>query len=174
MKLAKLVATIGTCIALAACTHAGRGVSGSSYGSVDTVGGDNGEMTSQGLADGSGFAGSSMSQEELLKIHTYYFAYDSATVSDETKPAVIAEGQYLASHPDEHILLAGNTDNRGSREYNIALGWRRAKSVADLMMLNGASEDQIRMVSYGEEKPVEMGNSEAAYEKNRRVDLTEE
>jgi peptidoglycan-associated lipoprotein len=68
-------------------------------------------------------------------------------------------------------VVQGNTDERGSREYNLALGQRRADSVKKMMMLLGASDNQIETVSFGEEKPVEMGSSEAAWSKNRRADI---
>jgi peptidoglycan-associated lipoprotein len=77
----------------------------------------------------------------------------------------------LATHPNAKILLTGNTDEHGSREYNIGLGQRRADSVASVLEADGASKNQITTVSYGAEKPVALGHDEAAYAQNRRVDL---
>jgi peptidoglycan-associated lipoprotein len=119
-----------------------------------------------------GADGKPMTAPELIAIKTYHFAFDSADLLPEDKPAVIAQGHYLEKNPSKHILLAGNTDSRGSPEYNIALGWRRAQSVEDVMVLNGAKKDQIQLLSYGQEKPVAFGDSEEAYQQNRRMDLT--
>lgn len=162
-------------IALAACSshrHPGKGAGSNGYEGNDV---DNGVLSGQGLnSEGSllGADGKPLTTEELLAIHTYHFAYDSADILPQDKTAVIAQANYLSSNPSKHILLAGNTDSRGSREYNIALGWRRAQSVEDLMLLNGVNKSQIQLVSYGEEKPVAFGDSDEAYQQNRRVDLT--
>ncbi len=103
---------------------------------------------------------------------TYYFAFASNQVRQQDMPAIHAQARYLLSHPKKYALVAGNTDARGSREYNIGLGWRRANAVADILRLDGVSSKQIKKVSYGEEKPVTLGHTEAAYRLNRRVDLT--
>ncbi len=181
MKLKKIVSMsvlAASIIALAACSshrHPSTGANGSgSYEGNDI---DNGVLNGQGLnGDGSlmGENGQPLTTEQLLAIHTYHFAYDSADITATDKAAVIAQAHYLASNPSKHVLLAGNTDSRGSREYNIALGWRRAQAVEDVMLLNGASKSQIKLVSYGEEKPVAFGDTEDAYQQNRRVDLTYE
>lgn len=161
-------------LALAACSshrnHAGANGTGYEGGDVDS-----GVLNGQGLAGNGalmGADGKPMTTEELIAVRTYHFSYDSADILPGDKQAVIAQARYLSSNPSKHILLAGNTDARGSREYNIALGWRRAQSVEDLMLLNGANKAQIQLVSYGEEKPVAFGDSEEAYQQNRRVDLS--
>ncbi|MCD8524620.1 MAG: OmpA family protein [Gammaproteobacteria bacterium] len=181
IKLKKIlslgVLTIGV-MTLAACSSTRHAPSGGAMGSSTYEGSDvdNSVLNGQGLGGDASLTGvdgqTSLSVEQLLAIHTYHFAYDSAEILASDKPAVIAEAQYLAAHPNQHILLAGNTDSRGSREYNIALGWRRAQSVEDLMLLNGANKSQIQLVSYGEEKPVVFGDSDEAYQQNRRVDLS--
>jgi peptidoglycan-associated lipoprotein len=148
---------------------------GSDAGSANGLS-DAAQLQSQGLgssADISGEIHHLQTEEELVQVHQYHFAYDSDVVVAQDKPAIIAAAHYLASHPNEHIVLAGNTDDRGSREYNVALGWRRAQSIEKLMLLNGARKDQIKLVSYGEEKPVEQGENEDAYQENRRVENNE-
>ena len=171
---------VASSIAFTACTNH-RGSPSGAYGAVGADGvnhdGDEGSLESQGL--GEGFVNdeidtSHMSQAQLLQIKTYHFEYDSAKILSNNKPAIIAQAHFLANNPNKHILLAGNTDSRGSREYNIALGLRRAQSVEQLMLLNGARRSQIIVTSYGEEKPVAFGDSQSAYEQNRRVDLTYE
>ena len=107
----------------------------------------------------------------ILSKRTVYFDYDSTVVKDEFKPLVTAHARYLTDNRGRRAVVQGNTDERGSREYNLALGQRRAESVKKMMMLLGASDNQIETVSFGEEKPVEMGSSEAAWSKNRRADI---
>lgn len=112
-----------------------------------------------------------ISQADLLKRHSYYFRFNSAKVEETNLAAVEAQGRYLSQHPKQKVLLEGNADIRGSREYNIGLGWRRDLGVAQVLMLNGVSKAQIHMVSYGAEKPVAQGTTELDYAKNRRVDI---
>ena len=96
---------------------------------------------------------------------------DSSEVMPDFIPVIAAHAQYLIANPSQHITLEGNADERGSREYNIALGEQRAKSVASMMKVKGVSENQLQLVSYGEEKPAALGNDESAWEQNRRVEI---
>ncbi len=82
-----------------------------------------------------------------------------------------AHAKYLASNPTARIRLEGNTDERGSREYNIGLGERRAQAVRRALLLQGASDGQLSTVSYGEERPAAAGHDEASWSKNRRVEI---
>jgi peptidoglycan-associated lipoprotein len=107
----------------------------------------------------------------ILSKRSVYFDYDSNTVKDEFKPMVSAHGKYLAEHRTAHVTIQGNTDERGSREYNLALGQRRADAVKQLMTLSGAPASQIETVSFGEEKPRATGSDEQAFAENRRADI---
>lgn len=100
-----------------------------------------------------------------------YFDYDSFTVKPEYQGAVDQHARFLQSNKGRTISLEGNTDERGSREYNLALGQKRAEAVRRAMTLVGASDAQIEAVSFGEEKPAVQGSSEDAYAKNRRVEV---
>ncbi|MCB1827258.1 MAG: peptidoglycan-associated lipoprotein Pal [Coxiellaceae bacterium] len=102
---------------------------------------------------------------------TYYFSFDSSQMRPIDLQAMRIQASYLATHPNARIRLEGNTDNRGSREYNIALGWRRDQAVARLLEQQGVRRSQIQMVSYGKEHPVVEGNNEKAWALNRRVNL---
>lgn len=102
---------------------------------------------------------------------TYYFEFDSSAIQSGAMPSLEIQAHYLIEHPQAKILIAGNTDERGSREYNIALGQRRALSVANFLQSEGVNKNQISLVSYGAEKPVAFGHSEADYSKNRRANL---
>lgn len=107
----------------------------------------------------------------ILSKRSIYFDYDSHVVRNEYKPLVQSHAQYLLNYPDAKVLLQGNTDDRGSREYNLSLGQRRADSVRNAMTLTGAKEAQIESVSLGEEKPRATGRDEASWAENRRVDI---
>ena len=106
-----------------------------------------------------------------LSKRSVFFDFDSFVVKDEYKPLVEAHARYLQSHPAARMTIQGNTDERGSREYNIALGQKRADSVKRMMTLLGAGEAQIETVSFGKEKPRNQGHDEAAWAENRRDDI---
>ena len=100
-----------------------------------------------------------------------YFEYDSAKLSSESIAILETHGNFIAGNGEVTVRLEGHGDERGSREYNIALGDRRAQSVRRVLLFQGASSDQVETVSYGEEKPMELGHDDAAWSKNRRVEL---
>lgn len=156
-------------------------------GSQNSASGINDASTS-GLNNGSGLDGSAMGggygsngagglgpefsdPNNPLSKQTIYFTLDSSQVQEDFVPVIAAHAQYLAAHPGQHVVLEGNGDERGSREYNIALGEQRAKSVANMMKAQGVSDGQLEVVSYGEEKPAASGNDESAWQLNRRVEL---
>ena len=100
-----------------------------------------------------------------------YFEYDSDEVKAEYRPVIEAQAAYLASHAQTVITLEGHADERGTREYNLALGERRALAVRRQLTLLGGSEGQARTVSFGEERPAAEGHDEEAYDQNRRVEI---
>jgi peptidoglycan-associated lipoprotein len=100
-----------------------------------------------------------------------YFEYDRAEIKPEFVPIVTAHAKYLNANASNKVRLEGHSDERGSREYNIGLGERRAQAVRRALMLQGVTEAQITTVSYGEERPAVQGSDESAYAKNRRVEL---
>jgi peptidoglycan-associated lipoprotein len=110
-------------------------------------------------------------QAGLLATRVVYFDFDSAEIKGQGVEVVAAHAKYLAANPATRVRLEGHTDERGSREYNIGLGERRAQSVRRALMLQGATDGQISTVSYGEERPVDPGHDEAAWAKNRRVEI---
>lgn len=107
----------------------------------------------------------------VLSQRSIYYEYDSYSVKNEYRPLVIAHAHYLRDNPNTQMILQGNTDERGSREYNLALGQRRADGVKNIMTLAGARESQIEAVSLGEEKPRAHGSNESAWSENRRTDI---
>ena len=108
---------------------------------------------------------------ELLSKRIVYFDFDSAEVRADSQTVVAAHARYLAGAPAQKVRLEGHADERGSREYNIGLGERRAQSVRRALMLQGVAESQITTVSYGEERPAVAGSDEQAYAANRRVEI---
>jgi peptidoglycan-associated lipoprotein len=110
-------------------------------------------------------------QAGLLAKRVVYFDFDSSEIKGEGTDIVAAHAKYLATHAGTRVRLEGNTDDRGSREYNIGLGERRAQAVRRAMLLQGATEAQVATVSYGAERPAVVGNDEGAWAKNRRVEI---
>lgn len=106
-----------------------------------------------------------------LANRTIYFDFDSAKVTEDSLALLEAHGNFIASNGGVSVRLEGHTDERGSREYNIALGDRRAQSVRQILLFQGASVDQLDTVSYGEEQPAMLGHNEDSWSKNRRVEL---
>jgi len=100
-----------------------------------------------------------------------YFDFDSFVIKPEYQGVVNQQANYLRAHPASHVTLEGNTDERGSREYNLALGQKRAEAVQRALVLIGVPSSQIESVSFGAEKPADTGHDEAAWAKNRRVEF---
>ncbi|MCC6202674.1 MAG: peptidoglycan-associated lipoprotein Pal [Gammaproteobacteria bacterium] len=134
---------------------------------------DGQRATTQGIRDADA-AGTTMLDGESdgsLSVRTIYFEYDSSNIREEYRRVVEAHANALASRPSQVITLEGHADERGSREYNLALGERRAQAVRRQMVLLGAAAGQIRVVSFGEERPANDGSNEEAYALNRRVEI---
>lgn len=158
---------------LAACE-----TTGSTTSESDASKGTSGSASSSGGATTSGVGSSGTwtgnpldNPDGLLSKRTVYFEFDMSEVLESDKPILEAHARYLSSNPGASVTLEGNTDERGTREYNIGLGERRAVSVRQFMTLYGASGAQMRTVSYGEERPVAMGHNEEAWALNRRVEI---
>jgi len=131
-------------------------------------------------ADASGVGQASASEEGaeapgplegLLAKRVIYFDFDSSEIRGEGTDIVAAHARYLSSQPAIKVRLEGHTDERGSREYNIGLGERRAQAVRRALLLQGATDPQLSTVSYGEERPAAAGSDEAAWARNRRVEI---
>ncbi len=107
----------------------------------------------------------------ILSKRSIYYDFDKFDVKDEYRGLVEAHAKYLRENPAARMLIQGNTDERGSREYNVGLGQRRSEGVKKMLMLLGARDNQVEAVSLGEEKAQDPGHNEAAWAKNRRCDL---
>lgn len=141
--------------------------SGSSSGGASTSG-----VSGTGQTIGSSGSGTSAGQQADSRIpsaRTIYFDFDRDTIKSEFESVVVAHARYLRANPSAQLTLQGHTDERGTREYNLALGERRAKAVQRFLNIQGVSNSQMSVVSYGEERPAARGNDESAYSQNRRV-----
>lgn len=137
-------------------------------GSVVYGGGDEDGVSSTTLTEEERMAAE---QAALREVTTFYFDFDTSEIKPEARDVLIAHARYLAENPQVRVRLEGHADERGTKEYNLALGDRRAKAVERFLVINGASRGQIETVSYGEEKPAVMGSNESAWAQNRRVEL---
>ena len=121
-------------------------------------------------ANANGVDGALSEEAALRAITTFYFEYDSSDLKPEAMRALDVHAKDLKAN-GARVVLEGHTDERGTREYNMALGERRAKAVQRYLVLQGVSPAQLEVVSYGEERPVATGNDEQSWAQNRRVEL---
>lgn len=159
-----LAAALGACSTRGGMDGGAAGRAGAGAGYGDAAGGRHGARAAGYGQDAAGVA-PRPSQTVIL------FGYDSDDVLPQYQPVVAAHADYLASHPGESAVLEGHADERGSPEYNVALGERRARSVLKSLRLQGAGDEQLRLLSYGEEKPAVAGHDESAWQQNRRVEI---
>lgn len=129
-------------------------------------------VQTSGVDTGSGFGSDELSSSgRITNGRVYYFDFDRSDIHESDKPAILSHVNYLMKHPQARIILEGHTDPKGSREYNVALGERRANAVAEFMKEKGVNSAQIRVVSYGAERLAVPGRSEQDYQLDRRVVL---
>ena len=148
-------------------TTPGASTSGAGSGGVTGSG-----VPGAGTTAGAGSGGNPLRDpNNILSKRSVFFDFDSFVVKDEYRPLVEAHARYLAGNRQSRATIQGNTDERGSREYNIALGQRRADSIKRMMTLLGAQDAQVETVSFGKEKPRNPGHDEAAWAQNRRGDI---
>ncbi|MFN2309765.1 MAG: peptidoglycan-associated lipoprotein Pal [Gammaproteobacteria bacterium] len=153
------------------CSSTGRKAAGDA--TIEDRGVGAGDSMTQGISLGSGmFQGMSIDDPgSPLAQRVIYFEFDSSEVRAADHDLLAAHAAYLRENPQAAIVLEGHGDERGSREYNIGLGERRAQAVRQILEFQGAGSQQLSTVSYGEEKPVVEGHDESAYARNRRVEL---
>jgi peptidoglycan-associated lipoprotein len=163
-------------LALSVAFAAGCSTTGTTTdtGSAATDGATDNAAT-QSVGVDSGLSSKSLEQQQLEALANlrtvFYFDFDKSTVQADGMADLEGHARYLSSNPNVNVRLDGHTDERGTREYNLALGERRANSVLNYLIVNGASRSQIEVVSYGEERPAQQGQSENAYSRNRRVEV---
>jgi peptidoglycan-associated lipoprotein len=132
---------------------------------------DTASTSARALDDSANQANGMANATGVLARRVIYFDFDKSEIKPEFADLVAAHARNLTSHPNMKIKLEGNTDERGTREYNIGLGERRAQAVRRALMLQGVADSQLATVSFGAERPAVEGDDEAAWAKNRRVEL---
>ena len=162
----KLVLPALLALTLAACSSTGPETAGTA---VEDRGAGVATVTA-GSASGSGIAALT-DPNNILSKRSVFFDFDSYVIKQEARPLVEAHARFLVQNPQMRMLIQGNTDERGSREYNLALGQKRAEAVQRSLTLLGAGPEQIEAVSFGEERPAATGSDEAAWSQNRRADI---
>ena len=174
MKPIHALAVVVIAFGLAACQKP-KQVQPDTSGAATTT--DAGAAGTSGLgAEDSGAAGRQLTPQQqaladLKSKSVVYFDFDSSEISPQYVQVVAAHAAYRVKFPTARVRLEGHTDERGSREYNIGLGERRAQTVRRALMVQGVAEAQITTVSYGEERPAVEGSDEAAFAQNRRVEM---
>lgn len=178
MKYALVVLTASVAIALAGCAGkrprsdvptADSSVADNAAGSATTTAAAPPDVVKVAPSANDGFAAGPSG--ELLSQRLVYFDYDRDELKPEGAAIVAAHAKYLVANPGVHVRLEGHTDDRGTREYNIGLGERRAQAVRQALKLQGVSESQSTTVSFGEERPAVAGEDESAWAQNRRVEI---
>ena len=168
--IAQIVMVGCSILALSACSTTKKGNTGyydaAGMNQMNTADGAH----ASGIGQGDSYGDDGVGGHGLAK-RTYYFDFDKSDVREEDKPAIIANANYLVAHSHARITLEGHTDPRGSREYNVALGEHRANAVLDLMKSRGVNPNQVRVVSYGSERPAVPGHSDQDFQLDRRVVL---
>lgn len=166
--IVKSIMLVTVIVGLTACSSFGK--KDMSAGSASMM---NGSETA-GLGSENGFGYMNSGHAVGGQNQSFYFDFDQSSVNSADLSNLQIHANYLVSHPNEVVRLEGNTDNRGSPEYNVGLGWHRADAVAKVLQMDGVPKTQVKEVSYGEERPVALGTTEADYAQNRRVDLVYE
>ncbi|MEY4642825.1 MAG: peptidoglycan-associated lipoprotein [Pseudomonadota bacterium] len=124
-----------------------------------------------GAGDNGALSAAEQEAARLRAITTFYFEFDKSDLSAEARDALVVHANDLKANPSRRVRLEGHADERGTREYNLALGERRSQAVERYLQVQGVAANQLEIISYGEEQPVDAGTSEAAYSKNRRVEM---
>jgi peptidoglycan-associated lipoprotein len=176
MKFTRNVWLFAAMLALAGCGGSsgtmmdddGMSADGADYGDIDSA--QSSSVGDDGYQEGGEF-GDGQIRGDMLESRVIYFQYDKAEVDAKSMEVLAEHAKYLGSNTNVEIRLEGHADERGSREYNIGLGEKRAQAVRQILLLQGASTAQTSTVSYGEERPAALGSDEESMSLNRRVEL---
>ena len=175
MKRMHVLAVAVLSLGLAACQKPTKpddtGAATADTGAAGSSSGLGGDASAAGGTTATALTPQQQALAELQQKSVVYFEYDSSEIRSEYVPVVAAHASYLVKYPTARVRLEGHADERGSREYNIGLGERRAQTVRRALLVQGVAEAQLTTVSYGEERPAVEGSDEAAYGQNRRVEL---
>jgi peptidoglycan-associated lipoprotein len=175
-KVASMALLIASVLLLAGCpkkptVHESPTSKSQVPASATTAGADGASTRVSPLGDGASTLAGQAGDANARAHNVIYFDFDKSEIKPEFADIVTAAARNLSGHPALKVKLEGNTDERGTREYNIGLGERRAQAVRRALLLQGAAETQITTVSYGAERPAVEGDNETAWAQNRRVEL---
>lgn len=186
MNIVQKVFTIAAISLLAACSSAPQkggsdgagdqeittapGVGDTGNG-VEVIPAKGSQIEGGNTVDGQSLDDMKMTDVDSIYEPVIYFKYDQYDLDDKATENVRYHANILLQNPKEKLVLKGNTDERGTPEYNLALGEKRAKAVEQAMMLFGVNQSRIEVISFGEEQPAVLGNNESAWQKNRRVEI---
>ena len=161
-------------VVLAGCAGSSGTGTDDGFGGADSGADGTSTYGDDGAAGGSAVPIGDDRTSIVMNERIVYFGFDSATLDDASIALLKQHGRYLADNPGEKARLEGHTDERGSREYNIGLGEGRSVSVQSILLAQGAAQNQLTPVSFGEERPAELGMTESAWAMNRRVEIVYE
>ncbi|MEC8128516.1 MAG: peptidoglycan-associated lipoprotein Pal [Pseudomonadota bacterium] len=182
--LQRLIALAAVAFFVAACETASQTSTDSAGESSSSTASTSASTTSTSSSGSSGSSSSSSSsssassaaaaatsaEDALAKIgNTVYFGYDSSALSDDAQATLMRQAGFLRGNPSLTVTIEGHCDERGTREYNLALGERRATAARDYLLAQGVDPARIRVISYGKERPVASGSTEQSWSKNRRA-----
>lgn len=187
--LQRLIALAAVAFFVAACETASQtstdsagesssSTASSSASTTSSSGSSDSSSSSSSSSDSSGSSASSSTaadakasaEDALAKVgNTVYFGYDSSTLTDEAQATLMRQAGFLKGNPSMTVTIEGHCDERGTREYNLALGERRATAARDYLLAQGVNSARIRVISYGKERPVAAGSTESSWSKNRRA-----
>ena len=169
----KAVAVAATVVWMTGCSSTSTTTDSSE--TMDQASQQQAPATSTGTGNDSSMQSGQMGSDSMSAIDNlqtvFYFDFDKAVVKADAFEDLSAHAKYLSANPEARVVLEGHADERGTREYNMALGERRAKAVSRFLTVQGAGSNQIEVVSYGEERPAVMGHDESSWSQNRRVEL---
>ena len=164
MQFTKLLncCALAVLVSLAGCSSSPKEEEGSVTDQATTTTDASAGASSQGQYD---------AEAAMRQTNVFYFDYDQSSLREESYEALKAHARHLVAHPEVAIRLEGHCDERGTREYNVALGERRGNAIVKFLRANGVTSNPVEVVSYGEEKPVASGHDDASWEQNRRVEV---
>ena len=168
--LTKLALVIFALSGLAACSSTSEDAAADSSQTEQTT---SSSESGQSAAEAAAAAAEERARRSALATRIFYFDFDVSEFRGSDRDVLTYHARDLAANPSKRVRLEGHADERGTREYNLALGERRANGILNYLIVNGAARNQIEVVSYGEERPADRSTGDAAYQRNRRVEIVD-
>ena len=170
-QLTKLALVIFALGGLAACSSTSEDAAADSSQTEQTT--NSSSESGQSAAEAAAAAAEERARRSALATRIFYFDFDVSEFRGSDRDVLTYHARDLAANPSKRVRLEGHADERGTREYNLALGERRANGILNYLIVNGAARNQIEVVSYGEERPTDRSTGDAAYQRNRRVEIVD-